>query len=93
MVFAGSHQAFTSGISLDVRLANERCRYIVTTCLIGWAYTKTDPWLHDLMFTYKAHVNTAHGNVLGNVIVVNDKKYIYFFSKWQSHFPGTNELT
>ena len=31
------------GISLDMRSANERSRYNVTTSLIGWAHTKIDP--------------------------------------------------
>ena len=35
----------TTGISLGMRPANDRHRYIVTTSLIGWAntYTWTDP--------------------------------------------------
>ena len=32
-------------ISLRMRPANERRRYIVTKSLIGWALTKTDPCL------------------------------------------------
>ena len=28
-----------AGISLGIRPANERCRYIVTTSLIGWVHT------------------------------------------------------
>ena len=32
-----------SGISLGIRPVNERCRYIVTTSLIGWGHTQTDP--------------------------------------------------
>ena len=31
--------------------ANERCRYIVTTSLIGWVHTYTDPctWINELL--------------------------------------------
>ena len=31
-------------MSLGMRPANERRRYIVTTSLNGWAHTETDPW-------------------------------------------------
>ena len=33
-----------SGIILCMRPANERRRYTVTSCLIGWAHTQNDPW-------------------------------------------------
>ena len=38
-------QTYTTlpGISLSMRPANESYRYIVTTSLIGWAHTQTDP--------------------------------------------------
>ena len=38
----GSSQG--AGIGLGMRPANERRRYIVTTSLIGWTHTETDPW-------------------------------------------------
>ena len=39
---------FLIRISLGMRTASERRRYNVTTSLIGWAYTKTDPCLIKL---------------------------------------------
>ena len=33
-----------SGIMLCICPTNERRRYIVTSSLIGWAHTRTDPW-------------------------------------------------
>ena len=46
--FANSDQMWSwyTGISLGMHPANERRRYIVTTSLIGWAHTSTDPWVY-----------------------------------------------
>ena len=33
-----------TGIILCMHPANERQRYYVMPCLIGWAHTKNDPW-------------------------------------------------
>ena len=32
-----------------MRPANEMRRYVLTTSLIGWAHTKTDPWTVGVM--------------------------------------------
>ena len=53
----GTARGSRPGISLSMRPANERRRYIVTTPLIGWAHIKTDSlifrwvgvtWLEDV---------------------------------------------
>ena len=40
----------STGISLGMRPANGRRRYIVTTSLIGWAHTKIDPCFNHEYF-------------------------------------------
>ena len=35
---------YTAGIILCMCSGNERQRYIVTSSLIGWAYTQNGPW-------------------------------------------------
>ena len=49
-----------AGISLGMCPANERCHYNVTTSLIGWVHTKTDPcccWSGLWFITY---VSSSH---------------------------------
>ena len=46
-----------AGISLGMCQASERQRYIVTTSLIGWAHTETDPWTGIQDNVFRCHIS------------------------------------
>ena len=47
ILLTSDHRKYAA-TSLGLRPANERCRYDVTTSLIGWAHTLTDPWVCEM---------------------------------------------
>ena len=50
---------YNSGISPGMHPANERCCYIVTTSLIGWVHTSTDPCIWGLSWFWLPWIPTV----------------------------------